>query len=154
MNREVKPLYRRENKRALHYRSNNPGSEARYDRHSKKGMSKSMKKVERGLDYTPLFMFLLSKIGQKWDDVFSEAVSRLDQQNPIFWMVDVNKDNNKEFMMTENARYSTLYVDSDGLLQKVNPNLKNEDFEPSCPCCTHTFNGKVLNKKFVSGYGK
>jgi len=42
---------------------------------------------QRGLDYTPLFFFLLSKIGQHWDEVYSEAISRLDRPDPIFWMV-------------------------------------------------------------------
>ena len=42
---------------------------------------------QNGLDYTPLFRFLLSKVGQDWDAVHSEAVARLDRQEPIYWMV-------------------------------------------------------------------
>ena len=40
-----------------------------------------------GYDYTPLFKFLLSRAGKNWDDVYSEAISRLDQEEPIWWMV-------------------------------------------------------------------
>lgn len=116
-------------------------------------MNKSMKRgVHRGLDYTPLFRFLLSKVGQEWDKVFSEAVTRLDTQEPIFWMVKIKDDpsdrsNNEDWFGTGEARYSKLFVDNNGILQKINPELKNEYFIPSCGC-THTFNGKVLINKY------
>lgn len=29
------------------------------------------KNIQRGLDYTPLYMFLLSSIGKNWDDTFN-----------------------------------------------------------------------------------
>src|SRR5579859_6413249 len=122
MNRKKDPLYRKVNTRArnVHHHS---GSDAKYDRHTKKGMSTSMKKdVKRGLDYTPLFRFLLSKVGQSFDQVFSEAVSRLDREEPIFWMVKVGNDlsdrgNGQPYMITENAYWSKLTVDEKGILQ-------------------------------------
>lgn len=167
MKRDKEPLYRKVNTRARHCH-HQFGSDAKYDRNTKKGISKSMKQgKQRGLDYTPLFRFLLSKVGKKWDDVFSEAKSRLDREEPIFWMVEVNPEklSVKHDVMTEqhkklyygsvrvgeNTTFSKLIVNSDGILQIKDPTLKNEDFEPPCPCCTHTFNGKVLTKKF-KGY--
>lgn len=35
-------------------------------------------KINYGLDYSPLFMFLLRKTGEKSDQVYSEAILRLD----------------------------------------------------------------------------
>ena len=110
--------------------------------------------VKRGLDYTPLYRFLLSKIGKNWDDIFSEAVSRLDKKEPIFYMVenvnDLSLRNKSDYFYTdESTIYSKLVIDEDNILQFKNKNLVNEDFTPSCNCCTFTFNGKVLNKKFI-----
>jgi len=51
----------------------------RYERHTKSEKDKqsnrgSMHSHQRhGFDYTPLFRFLLSKVGHPWDQVFSEA---------------------------------------------------------------------------------
>jgi hypothetical protein len=99
-------------------------------------------KHQRGLDYTPLFKFLLSKVGQRWDNVFSEAVARLDRQEPIFWLVARSDMERKECVRTGEATYfSGLYADDDGLLQVVNPALGAADMTPQCTCCTHTFNG-------------
>jgi len=47
------------------------------------GMSQG---TQRGLDYTPLFRFLLSKVGSYWDDIHSEAVSRLDKQARVYFL--------------------------------------------------------------------
>jgi len=150
MKKDVKPLYRKVNTRARNV-WHKFGSDAKYDRNTKKGLYKSMKRgVERGLDYTPLFKFLLSKVGQNWDKVYSEAVSRLDKQEPIFWMVKVIDDPSDRsndqtyFNAGENSYFSKLFVDDNGNLQKIAPELANEDFTPTCSCCTHSFNGKPL----------
>jgi hypothetical protein len=159
MKREKELLYRKVNTKARgcwhHF-----GSDAKNDRNTKKGMTRSMKQgKKRGLDYTPLFRFLLSKVGEKWDNVYSEAKTRLDKDDPIFWMVELGDEPNKTtpdynpkwndvFISDENARFSKLIIDDNGLLQIKNPLTTNEDFEPTCPCCTHTLNGKVLIKKF------
>lgn len=147
MNKEIKPLYRKVNTKArnCHHIS---GSEARYDRHIKKGMSKSMKKSDqRGLDYTPLYKFLLSKVGEDWDKVHSQAVARLDKEEPIYHLVAKIPSKKRDYVgCDESTYYSGLYVDDDNILQKVNPNLKNEDLYPSCWCCTHTFNGTPFQK--------
>jgi len=150
MKKEVKPLYRKVNTRARNVH-HNTGGDARHDRHTKKGLSKSMKQgKERGLDYAPLHMFLLSKVGKDWDVVFSEARARLDREAPIYWMVALHECDRKETVrIGESSIYSGLYVDENNVLQKVNPNLHVGIFTPSCPCCTHTFNGKPFIKKFI-----
>jgi hypothetical protein len=125
-------------------------NDAKHDRNTKEGISSKMKnKKKRGLDYTPLYKFLLSKIGQDFDIVYSEAVKRIDKDDAIFHIVDKRspEDIDKDYIMSGNSYYSKLYIDDDNLLQYVNPNLKNEDFYPPCSCCTHTFNGKLLTNK-------
>lgn len=149
MNKKIKPLYRKVNTKAFNH-SHNVGNDSKNDRNTKKGISKSMKrKVHRGLDYTPLYKFLISKVGKNWDDVYSEAVSRLDKKEPIFHIVAKHEHEMKDYVRCgESSYYSCLYIDKDNILQKVNPNLKNEDLTPTCSCCTHTFNGNVLNNKY------
>lgn len=99
-------------------------------------------KRRRGLDYTPLFRFLLSRVGSNWDTVYSEAVARLDRPDPIFWLVARHEGERREMVrMGESSYYSGLYVDDAGRLQVVNPDLRAKDLVPSCSCCTHTFNG-------------
>ncbi len=79
---EKKPLYRRVNTRT-HGVSHAYGGDYR-DSRGKDTALGMRKGVRRGLDYTPLFKFLLSKVGHEWDSVFSEAVSRLDKTEPIY----------------------------------------------------------------------
>jgi len=99
-------------------------------------------KRKRGLDYTPLFRFLLSKVGEEWDGVYSEAVARLDRPDPIFWLVARHEAERRELVRLGESTYFTgLYVDDDGILRIVNPDLRPESQVPSCTCCTHTLNG-------------
>ena len=149
MKKDIKPLYRKVNTKARGV-FHQFGSDAKYDRNTKKGLKRSMKKdVQRGLDYTPLYRFLLSKVGSDWDAVYSEACSRLDSPKEIFYMVAQNDSEKSDYFLTgESSYFSKLYVDENNKLQKVNPNFSNEDLTPSCWCCTHTFNGVVLNKKY------
>lgn len=70
-------------------------------------------KHRQGLDYTPLFRFLLSKVGQDWDAVYSEAVSRLDTPAPIFWMVAEHEaDQEAVVRLGENAYFSGLLINA------------------------------------------
>lgn len=99
-------------------------------------------KRRRGLDYTPLFRFLVSRVGSAWDEVYGEAVRRLDRPDPIFWLVARQKHERRALVRTgESSYFSGLYVDDDGVLRRVDPDLCAEALEPSCTCCTHTFNG-------------
>lgn len=103
----------------------------------------------RGLDYTPLFKFLLSRIGEPWDGVCREAVSRLDRPDPIFWMVALREHERRPyFRIGESSLFSGLYVDDEGRLQMVDPSLGPSSLTPSCKCCTHTFNGIRFTRRF------
>jgi hypothetical protein len=151
---QKEPLYRKVNTRArgVHH---NVGGDYSHERKTGKtqrfeGNHASMHgRKRRGLDYTPLFRFLLSKVGSDWDDVFSEAVSRLDRPEPIFWMVALQESKKREYLVfSEGTYFSGLYVTDDGTLQVVNPNLDHTSLMPSCRCCTHTFNGKTFTRKY------
>lgn len=152
--RKPAPLFRRVNTKARGVR-HHTGGEYRHERNTKQAklseaMHQSMGgRVRRGLDYTPLFRFLLSKVGEPWSAVYSEAVARLNQPDPIFWMVALQEHERRDVvLMSESSYYSGLFVDDDGLLQRVNPALDASSLAPSCACCTHTFNGVRFTRRF------
>ncbi len=104
-----------------------------------------------GLDYTPLFRFLLSRVGRNWDEVYAEAVARLDRPEPIFWLVAQRvEDRTRAVRLGENSYFSGLFVDDDNRLAVVDPSLSVNDMEPGCACCTHTLNGLRFTKAFVA----
>lgn len=149
MDREKPKLYRKVNTKAkgVHHGF---GGDFKDSRNSKR---KTVQQVsgtmfgskQRGLDYTPLFKFLLSRVGCNWNDVFSEAKSRLDKQDPIFWIVALHENEKRYYVrIGESSYFSGLFVDDNDILQIVNPNLKAVDMKPFCHCCTHTFNGKLF----------
>lgn len=155
MNKVKEPLYRKENKRVRKLGSHiDFGGDYRHERHTKangatliEGVTRASMhaKVKRGFDYTPLYRFLLSKVGEDWPKVHSEAVSRLDKEDPIWFIVAKNPDEREEFTcLGENSYYSGLYIDDAGKLQKVKPDLCAADINakyPGCECCTYTLNG-------------
>jgi hypothetical protein len=107
-------------------------------------------KTRRGLDHTPLFRFLLSKVGFAWNDVHAEAVSRLDRAEPIFWLVALRAEDEQDAVrIGETTYFSGLRVDQDGRLALVNPSIGPSSLAPSCPCCTHTFNGIRFSRAYV-----
>ena len=144
-------LYRRVNTTTRH-RSNHPGAEYRHERNKKKLPAEMLPQREsmhgrhqRGLDYSPLFYFLLSKLGQCWDEVYSEAKSRLDKPEPIFWMVAQHEHQQREYVCCgEFSFFPGLFIDEQGMLQQVNPQISAEDIPVTCRCCTHTFIGEVV----------
>jgi hypothetical protein len=116
--------------------------------------SKMKQGIQRGLDYTPLFKFLLSKLGGNWNEIHSEAVSRIDKEAPIFWIVAKDYDSAVEVVRVgDNAFFSGLFIDDKGILCAVNPKLNEHSLEPNCHCCTHTFNGIVFTQKYDSKFG-
>lgn len=149
MNRQKEPLYRKHNKLATHFHlsRSSAGGNFRHQRNTKEmttfeGSHMPVKSSQIGYDYTPLYKFLLSRVGKNWDEVFSEAVSRLNEQEPIFRMVDLRYED-KDFKhpiarLGESTYYSRLTV-KDGILVKADPNAKAPD--KYCTCCTHSFNG-------------
>ncbi|MFC4654196.1 hypothetical protein ACFO3I_04055 [Rheinheimera marina] len=147
---EKKPLYRKVNTRT-HGVRHKVGGDFRHDRRSDNydviGMAS---KVQRGLDYTPLYKFLLSKVGQSWAPVYREAVARLDKEEPIFWLVSRTLDDGEDLVRVgESSYFNGLYIDDKGVLQVVAPEVTADSLEPSCNCCTHTLNGVVFSKKFA-----
>jgi hypothetical protein len=103
----------------------------------------------RGLDYTPLFQFLLSRVGEDWNDIFREARSRLDREEPIWWMVARSVAEHEGYFSSGPSSYfSELYVDEHGRLRKIDPAIGPETLVPWCGCCQHTFNGLPFVKSF------
>jgi len=99
-------------------------------------------KHRRGRDYTPLYRFLLSRVGSEWDRVYGEAVARLDRPDPIFRIVARHEGEMRDMVRVDESTYfSGLYVDDEGILRVVDPDLRAEDLTPYCDCCTHTLNG-------------
>ncbi len=143
---QKQPLYRKVNIRArgVHHQF---GGDYRNERNAKASSRERTRgsmhgRKRRGLDYTPLFRFLLSKVGSEWDRVYKEAVARLGHPDPIFWLVALHENERREVVgMDEASYYNGLYVDEAGILQMVNPDLKPEHMTPNCTCCTHTLNG-------------
>jgi hypothetical protein len=147
-----KQLYRKVNTKAkgVHH---DFGGDFKYARNTKNETREQVKgsmhgEKHRGLDYTPLFKFLLAKVGTNWDDVYSEAISRLDKPDPIFWMVATDKDKKEDYVRVGDSSYfSGMYIDEEGILQLTNPTLKPSDLTPFCTCCTHTLNGKLFGSE-------
>jgi hypothetical protein len=139
------PLYRKVNTQT-HGVHHGTGGDYRTGRNgearSPAGRGSMHGKTKRGLDYTPLFRFLLSRVGSEWNSVYGEALPRLDRPDPIFWLVARHEGERREIVRVGESSYWTgLYVDDDGILRIVNPDLRAEDLTPSCTCCTHTLNG-------------
>lgn len=159
---EKKPLYRKIN--TCTHRSNHKKQKDVYERNTKEDLdSKSkMKKHHHGLDFSPLFAFLRKNVGKKWDNVKSEALTRLPKgfvrndplETPIISYSEYLDLCNKEekgqwdsvFRYGESSYHSLMYVDENGFLQLVDPNLTIEDIKPSCLCCQYSFNGKKVPK--------
>jgi hypothetical protein len=107
--------------------------------------------AQLGWDYTPLFKYLLSKVGLPWKEVYKDVKARVNSTVPIYWMV--NRYKNVDSLLGyirvgESTYYSSLYVDDKGILQFVDKSINENTLEPSCNCCTHTFNGKRFTKKY------
>lgn len=148
------PLYRKVNTtaRGVHHRFGGDFSASRRSVNTGEidggdlGMHKG---VRRGLDYTPLFRFLMSRVGRRWDEIYSEAIARLDRREPIFWLVALHEDAAQPYVRTGEASYfSGLKVDTEGILRVVDPTAGPGTLVPQCPCCTHTFNGVPFTRRY------
>jgi hypothetical protein len=142
---DKQPLYRKVNTTAHGVRHDKGGDfrdERRRSQRSDSSRESMHGRKQRGLDYTPLFKFLLSKCGQPWNAVHAEATARLDRQEPIFWLVALpGHERNSYVRLGESSYYSGMYVDDAGILQLVDPSLGPSSLTPTCKCCMHTFNG-------------
>jgi hypothetical protein len=153
------PLYRRVNTRArnVHHRH---GGDYRHERNTERELGPDRTRgpmrggQRRGLDYTPLFRFLLSSLGADWDAVYGEAAARLDTPDPIFWMVARQDHERQDYIrIGESTYYSGLYIDAENRLRVVNPAIGPETMQPFCPCCTHTFNGIRVTRRYLPRQG-
>lgn len=152
MRGERKPLFRKVNTRARRIHQDS-GPHHRWTRNAKernRARERTMKQgVERGRDHTPLYRFLLSRVGDDFDTVYSEAVARLDRPDPIFHLVArAGTERRAVVRIGESTYWSGLHVDEDGRLAVVDPAVTVETLDPSCPCCTHTFNGVPFTRPF------
>ena len=148
------PLWRKVNTTARGARRPYSGGQYRWDRRTKEGEAKrkahtGMIARQRGRDYTPLYRFLLSRIGRDWTEVHSEAVSRLDDPEAVYHIVARTDDEKQAYHRCgESSFFSGLYIDEDGRLALVDPTLGPEHLEPWCGCCTHTLNGVPFGRAY------
>ncbi len=148
---QKEPLYRRVNSRTHHVDHGWLGGEARWARNSKATKASEATRgsmhpgLRHGLDYTPLYRFLLSRLGWDWDAVVSEALPRIADKDALYHMVARRGDEERDFVrLGENSYWRGLRVNAAQQLEKVAPELTAEAIEPGCTCCTHTFNGVVI----------
>lgn len=147
---QKQPLYRKVNSRT-HHVDHGGGGEARWARNTKAAKSSEATHgsmhpgLRHGLDYTPLYRFLLSRLGRDWDEVCSEALPRIANKDALYHMVFRRGDDERAFVrLGENSYWSGLRVNAAHQLEKVAPDVTAEAIEPGCTCCTHTFNGVVI----------
>ena len=156
MRGEKQPLYRKVNWTAhIARHGTDSGKSSASERNTKaareneSGRGSMHSRRRNGLDYTPLFKFLLSRVGADWVATHREALSRIDREEPITWMVAENKDSaSPYFRYGESSYFSSLFVDGDGKLAIVDPTVTKDSLTPYCSCCTHTFNGHPFSRKF------
>lgn len=108
MNRK-KPLYRKVNTNAKGVR-HNFGGDSKFVKNAKRDSLEQVKgsmhgKQERGKDYTPLFKFLYTKVGQDWNEVFDGVISRLNTTESIFWLVAINQDEKESYVRIGGSTY-------------------------------------------------
>jgi hypothetical protein len=153
--KEIKPLYRKENKRSLrtsYYVKT--GGEARWYRNSKQEKEDIENEVTRqkipkkklDMDFSPFYNYLVSNVGSNADEVFRNAVPRMPDvaTTKQCWDYMFGKDSGEIHRMGENSYWSALYVDDEGLIQKIDP-LAQPPREHYCyPGWTIGFNGKTL----------
>lgn len=156
MNKEIKPLWKKLNK-PKSYKTHDVKVGAKFDKNTKDGVKRSMSSDNRNnhwKDYTPLYKYLLKHVGEDFDKICSDIYPRIDERNEI-WFIVAERENDirdKGYVVVGNSYYSQLFVDENNILQKVKPELINENFYPYCDCCTHSFNGEPFVNKWV--YGK
>lgn len=76
-------------------------------------------------------------------------MARLDRPDPVFWLVARSEAEKRPFVVVgESTYWSGLFIDEDNRLARVDPELRVEHLEPSCACCTHTFNGAPFVRSF------
>ena len=159
MSRErKKPLYRKVNTRTHGVRHGH-GGDYRHVRNTKVEKTAESEGVARGtmrghlrhgLDYTPLYRFLLKNVGKDWNDIHRQAIARLDSEQPIWHIVARTLQERRRLVRVgDSSYYSGLFIDDQDRLAVVDPALSAADLAPGCHCCTHTFNGKPFGRPYA-----
>ena len=117
-----KPWLFRKKRRDPHY---NGKYHYRYERARRKRDEKSFMPMGHNFhhggaspnyDYSPLYRFLTASVGKCWDDVYSEAVQRLNSTKPIWWYVDLRYDvGNTRIRL--GVRPERFYIDHNHILK-------------------------------------
>ena len=164
---DKKPLYRKINKKTHNGWASYTFRKERYrfERGKKQNYLPEHSPIKRsssfttGYDYSPLYHFLLTHVGQVWGPVFQECQYRLDKLSPMTYMVvNVNEhgivvDNHPDgvlpdFFRCEDSYWSTLWVDEKGILQFVNKDFNLEDIVDTLKYPTKeftiTWNGRPI----------
>lgn len=88
-------------------------------------------KHRRGLDYTPLLRFLLSRVGSDWDGVYARRSPGSIAPIPSSGSSHGTSTSKREMVrMGESSYYTGLYVDAAGILRVVNSALRAKDLTP------------------------
>lgn len=140
MKTKIKPLYRKRSKD-----KDRICPQSKWDRNTKKGIRKSLaSKRWDDFDYTPLYNYLLTQIGEDFNVIHSYVQKRVNNINRIYDIIKPSTYKLSYVRVSENAYYSALYIDEYNTLKKINPNFNIEHMYPFCSCCTHTFNNKIV----------
>lgn len=136
-----KPLYRKVNRKCLHC-YDAKASHYRWQRNTKKENKLIEDSVSHGkmhkrpsiftshkYDYTPMIMYVLNRVGEDFDKVYSDVCKRIEGEGKVLFNKMVSKKPKEElndyFRYGEGSYYSQLYVDDENKIQKINPNLSN-----------------------------
>ena len=148
-NNREKMLYRKVNTKArnVHHHT---GEDFKHSRNGKKEISSKMKQgVKRGLDYTPLYKYLIKQVGKNWDDIYSKVLPRVLDEESIFHIVSKNKETAQDYCrIGESSYFSGLFINENGVLEITNKEINHSTINPFCACCTHSFNGQLFTQKF------
>ena len=100
--------------------------------------------MKHGYDYTPLFRYLLSRVGDLWEDIYTYVKPRLNTTEAIWIMVSRSgyPQESSYFCLSEGSYWSQLWIDDEGRLQRVDPTQANAS--PGCWCHTYSFNGSRI----------
>lgn len=161
MNKQPKPLYRKWNTRVLSpsYWLNLWGGDYRHERSKHKNDFETTKlpmKKNRGAgyDYTPLYQYLRSHVGENWNDIYSKILPRLPdtKEGREAWTIFVLQPGEKVRPLVRygpRSMFSALYIDEKNLLQVVDPTVGvehcNAPYGKDFPE-TYTLNGKRIMK--------
>lgn len=141
------------------YSGPTPGGHYRWERHTKRTKLEIKNEVRHARmrgnkqclsfgvydDYTPLYMFLEKSVGRVWSDVWKEALEKSagNYQEIQLLVCNINKNGLRNpgrvvgrdgikysyRRIGESSYYTNLIVDENGILQKINPNARQEFLE-------------------------